>query len=198
MIKCHNICLSFNNKPLFVNFSFEVNKGEVFTLSGNSGKGKSTLLKILQGYVVADRGKVVINGIELLDSHMGQIRDLLVWIPQNVNLPVENGMQLIELMHVSDNVVAIKKILSDLGLSEDFLQKDFHKISGGQKQRVIIAICLSIDKPIVLMDEPTSSLDDSSIRYLLQTLRKMKHKTFVTASHNKTWIDHSDRVIVLD
>ncbi len=197
MIKCNDISLSFGNKVLFEHFSFHVNKGEFVTIKGESGKGKTSLLKLLQGYVPMGNGEIEINNILLSQKHIVAIRNHIVWIPQNVNLPVKDGMQVIELLGVYNNLKVIKSYMVQLGLNSQMLNKDFQKISGGQKQRVIIAICLSIDKPIILMDEPTSSLDESSIQYLLQTIKGIKDRTVLTASHNITWIENSDRVIEL-
>ncbi len=197
MIKCKNISLKFGDKNIFEDFSFEVNSSEFVTIKGESGKGKSSLLKILQGYVSFINGSIEINGDILEQSSISKIRNSIIWIPQNVNLPVHNGMQLVDLLGLKDNINKIESLLKQLDIDIDMLSADFQKISGGQKQRIIIAICLSIKKPIVLMDEPTSSLDETSIQLLLKTVKGLKNKTILSASHNNTWINNSNRVIEL-
>ncbi len=197
MIKCKNISLKFGDKNIFEDFSFEVNSSEFVTLKGESGKGKSSLLKILQGYVSFINGSIEINGDILEQSTISKIRNSIIWIPQNVNLPVQNGMQLVDLLGLKDNINIIESLLNQLDIDIKMLSDDFQKISGGQKQRIIIAICLSIEKPIVLMDEPTSSLDEASIQLLLKTVKGLKNKTILSASHNNTWIKSSNRVIEL-
>jgi len=197
MIKCNNISLFYGDKSVFENFSFEIKQGEIVTVKGESGKGKSSLLKILQGYVPIKNGIVEINGDVLSQNTISKIRNNIIWIPQNVNLPVKNGTQLLELIGLKSNTVVVESLLQLLGLESDILNKDFQKISGGQKQRIIIAICLSIEKPIVLMDEPTSSLDEASIQLLLNTVKSLKDKTILSASHNNTWIENSNRIIEL-
>lgn len=197
MIDCQHISLSFKEKQLFSDFQLQVKQGEFIAISGDSGRGKTTFLKMLQGYVVPDEGSIKIKDKVLTDTNLSEIRKYITWIPQNVNLPVKNGKELIELLNITGNMPKIKHLLIQLGLESDFIMRSFQKISGGQKQRVIMAICLSLDKPIVLMDEPTSSLDEGAIELLLHTIKAMKGTTFITASHNVTWLNNADRIIDL-
>ncbi len=197
MIQCQNISLAFKEKVLFEDFNFQVNENEFVTISGESGRGKSTLLKMLQGYVSPDKGMVMILGATLNEKNITDIRQFITWIPQNINLPVNSGKELAELMDISDKEDEIHQYLHMLGLDAGYYDQDFQKISGGQKQRIIVAICLSMNKPIILMDEPTASLDESSIRKLLKTIQSLKGKTIISASHNSTWLSNSDRVIEL-
>jgi len=197
MIKCNNIHLSFGDTEIFKGFDLQVSEGEFLCIGGESGRGKSTLLKMLQGYVIPDSGEISI-GEEILDTKsLGQIRKQITWIPQNVNLPVNNGLELLSIMNIIDGQDKISEYLTLLGLDESYLKKEFTKISGGQKQRVVIATCLSLNRPILLMDEPTSSLDENSITKLLEAMKGLKGKTIITASHNKTWIQNCDRVVEL-
>src|SRR6056297_419709 len=152
---------------------------------------------MLQGYVIADKGKIIIDQWELSQNTVDDIRNAVTWIPQNINLPVNNGKALLELMDLEHNWERIVTIAKKLLLEEDLLSKDFTKISGGQKQRVVIAICLSIDKNIILMDEPTASLDSAAIDALLETLSAMREKTILSASHNEKWLRQAERVIEL-
>ena len=121
----------------------------------------------------------------------------MAWIPQNINLPVNNGEALIELMNLSEYNSLLHHFLDKLDLNANFLKKDFSKISGGQKQRIVISTVLSLQRPIVLMDEPTSSLDEKSIKRLVEVIESLNDTTILAASHNKTWLDHSDNVIAL-
>jgi polar amino acid transport system ATP-binding protein/putative ABC transport system ATP-binding protein len=197
MIKGNNISLRFKDNLILSNFNFEVISGEKVCLSGISGRGKTTLLKLIQGYVLPDVGEVYIDGILLNEKTVNQLRSKIIWIPQNINLPVNKGLQLMELLDISDRRNEVVSFLIQLGLSEEILQQDFQKVSGGQKQRIIISICLSLDKEIILMDEPTSSLDEGAIKQLVATIKSLKGKTILSASHNSTWIKHSDKVIQL-
>ncbi len=197
MIEFKNIDLKFSNLHIFQDLNFKIKKNEHVCFSGASGRGKSTLLKMLQGYIIPDKGKIRINNLELSDRTVDRIRDTLVWIPQNINLPVNNGKALLELMELEHKWETVVSIGKKLLLEEKILSKDFTKISGGQKQRVITAICLSIEKDIILMDEPTAALDAEAIDALLKTLSALPNRTILSASHNEKWLREAGRVISL-
>ena len=197
MIEFKNINLKFPDIKLFENLNFKIESREKVCISGDSGKGKSTLLKMLQGYVLPDDGEIFIDNIKMDYHYINAIRDMMIWIPQNINLPVDNGSELMELMDISSNKLKVEDLLNQLKLEKTMLSKDFRKISGGQKQRIIIAICLSIEKNIILMDEPTSSLDTESIAALINTISLMENKTFLSASHNYQLLMEFGRVIRL-
>ncbi|WP_075590241.1 ABC transporter ATP-binding protein [Labilibacter marinus] len=197
MIECKNISLSFEDHLVFKDFNLKIEKGESVCISGDSGKGKSTLLKLMQGFELIDEGSIVIDDIQQSESTIQTIRNKITWIPQNINLPVKNGIELMELLHVEDEKEQVYGFLKQLGVDENNFIKDFTEISGGQKQRIIIAICLSLDNEIILMDEPTSSLDENSIQLLIQLIQNLKRKTIVSASHNASWLKSVDRVISL-
>ncbi len=197
MIRCEKINLRFGEKIIFSDLDIAIRKGEHLCLSGASGKGKSTFLKLLQGYVIADSGKVIINGITLNSMTIRQIRRQMAWIPQNINLPVRNGIEVITLMQMNDKLQNIRSIAEILGLESEIISQDFTKISGGQKQRLIISICLAMDKEILLMDEPTASLDADSVQKLARYIGELNGKTIISASHNPFWIDSAQNVYAL-
>ncbi|WP_346858061.1 ABC transporter ATP-binding protein [uncultured Draconibacterium sp.] len=197
MICFENISLSFSEKIIFENLSITINQGENICLSGPSGSGKSTLLNLLQGYILPDKGIISVNDTVLNDSTIKEIRKQIISIPQNINLPVKNGMELVELLEISHLLSGINEYMQKLDLEQDILSKDFTKISGGQKQRLLISICLSQPKDIILMDEPTSSLDDKSIELLIHAVGELKGKTIISASHNQLWAQSTDKTIEL-
>ena len=197
MIQCNNISLSFPDKVIFDNLDLLVEKGENVCLSGPSGIGKSTLLKLFLGFMTPDHGEIRINNQKLNEASIKQIRENITWIPQNINLPVENGSDLMKLMNVSSRQGSVEDLLQRLGLKKDIIAEPFGNISIGEKQRIIISICLSLDKEIILMDEPTASLDDDSIDLLINTIKSLEGKTIVSASHNRLWVESCDKKISL-
>lgn len=197
MIEFRSISLSFQDKAIFTDFMAEIKAGEKVSISGPSGRGKSSLLKLVQGYLSPDAGKILIDNEEISQKSIHHLRKKMAWIPQNINLPVNNGQEMVELMDISTNKESIVDYLTKLNLEGDILSKNFSKISGGQKQRIIISIVLSLQKPILLMDEPTSSLDEKSVKRLIELMDSLENTTVLSASHNQTWLDHSDKVIEL-
>lgn len=197
MIVCENLWLSFGDKVIFKDLSFALQTGEHQCVTGASGKGKSTLLKLLQAYVRPDKARIVIQGKELNAGNIKFIRESISWIPQNINLPVQNGMELLGMLHLKHKRPAVEEYADKLGLEPYTIDKSFTIISGGQKQRLIMAICFALEKNILFMDEPTASLDDDSIRMLLETLGQMKDRTILSASHNNLWINAIEKKIAL-
>jgi putative ABC transport system ATP-binding protein len=100
-------------------------------------------------------------------------------------------------MQLQQNTEKVEEILPELGLEKQHLHTNFNEISGGQKQRVIISICLSIPSKILLMDEPTSSLDEASIDLLLNKINSLSGTTVLSASHNASWIQKTYKIIEL-
>lgn len=197
MIKVKNLHLSFSDKVIFDDLSFSIKEGDNVCMSGPSGRGKSTILKMLMGYVIAEKGEIEVNHLVLSPKHIKQIRDSIIWIPQNINLPVANGKALLELLEITEKKDRVEVLLQELGIETALLSANFGEISGGQKQRIIIAICLSLEKDIILMDEPTSSLDEDSIDLLIQCVSKFKGKTIITASHHQKWMESCDKILTL-
>lgn len=197
MIKFKNISLSFGTGPVFNNLSFVVETGMHSCISGPSGKGKSSILKMIQGYVLPDKGSIWVDGLEFNTENVNTIRSKLAFVPQNINLPVENGKELVALIGEDIPEDLIIENMRSLGLSTGMFVRSFGKMSGGQKQRIVIAVCLSLPREIVLLDEPTASLDDDSIDRLIRLTASQKGKTVVSASHNHKWITSVKNVITL-
>lgn len=197
MIDFKDISLSFHSKMIFEHFNATIQTGEKVGIRGASGKGKTTLLKTVMGLCRPDSGEIQVNQLLLNENNIAEIRKTITWIPQNINLPAQNGMQLVEWLNLAPRVSSVNQYLNDLGLDHSFLNKSFLQVSGGQKQRIILAICLSMPKSILLIDEPTSSLDNDAIRLLINLLSTMKGKTILAASHHPIFLNHMDRIIEL-
>jgi ABC-type multidrug transport system ATPase subunit len=189
MIEIHELQLTFPTGLVFTNLSLKINTGTHTCISGPSGSGKSSILKILQGYLEPDSGKIQIEGQEVTKKNISEIRSAMAYVPQNIHLPVNNGMELIRMLACAIDLNATRMLLVRLGLDEDMLERAFDAMSGGQKQRVIIAICLSLGRKIILLDEPTASLDDEAIGKLIDVIRQLKEVTVISASHNPEWKD---------
>lgn len=129
-------------------------------------------------------------------ENIKKIREKLVWVPQNINLSVDSGEELMNLLEVDDREKVITN-LEFLGLSKKDLELSFDKLSGGQKQRMVISVCLALGRSILLLDEPTSALDDASISRLSLLLKSPRGLTVLSVSHNESWINMSDKNIEL-
>ncbi len=199
MIQIKNISLSYEKELVLDNISCDISKGQNICFWGPSGSGKSSLLKLLMGFEIPDSGEIIIDNIRVNDENINEIRKKLAWIPQNINLPVNNTKELIELLYLDKRQQQnFNNYITKLKLDESLLNKDFQEISGGQKQRIVIAAVLSLDKPILLMDEPTSALDADSVDSLINLILKNSDLTVISASHDKKWADANNLILQLD
>ncbi|WP_010422463.1 ABC transporter ATP-binding protein [Anaerophaga thermohalophila] len=197
MIELRNIFLSFQETIVFNDFSFFVKKGENICISGPSGKGKSSVLKMIQGYLLPDSGDIFVGGLVLDKHNIKSIRSQLAYVPQNIHLPVATGKELLALIGNERKESLAVSFLEQLGLPSTMIERPFDEMSGGQKQRIVIAVCLSLEREILLLDEPTASLDDESILKLIDVVNCLEDTTVVSASHNKKWSNAAGEVIYL-
>jgi polar amino acid transport system ATP-binding protein/putative ABC transport system ATP-binding protein len=197
MIEFEGVCLSFGAVSVFDDLSFHADAGLHTCLSGPSGKGKSSILKMVQGFVLPEKGTIRVDGMELNAQNIKTIRSEMAFIPQNIDLPVNNGEELVRLIgeDLPENLIITN--MEALGLSPKLFYRSFNDMSGGQKQRIVIAVCLALPRKVILLDEPTASLDDASIEQLIQLVDGQKDKTIISASHNQRWVNSADKIITL-
>lgn len=187
---------------VFFNLSFILNKGELLTIFGPNGCGKTTILNILSGVLKPDSGKVIRKSDDKKELRVGYVFQnhtdtLLPWrtVNDNINFPLE-----LKNNASSDNSKRVKQIMGILGLTEH-ADKYIYELSGGLKQLVAIARATVNNPHLLLLDEPFSALDHSTSRKLWLRFRKLCNELNVTTifiSHN---IDEAvflgDRVFVL-
>lgn len=195
MININQITLSFQDKTILDNFSAQIRRGEHVCFSGSSGRGKSSLLKIIQAYLIPAKGEISIDGLTLNRLQVKNIRNKMAYVPQNIHLPVKNGTEILEMLAKSQLSEKAEIFCEKLGLPREMLSRSFDEMSGGQKQRIVIAVCLSLEREILLLDEPTASLDDEAIDALIECIKGLENTTVVSASHNTKWLNAAGRVI---
>lgn len=194
-----NITLSYGEEKVLENISCEVSKGENICFWGPSGSGKSSLLRLMMGFEIPDSGKIFIDGEILNSETISHIRNKIAWVPQNINLPVRNTQELVELINLNEDQKSLfSRYLRKLGLDESLVSRDFQEISGGQKQRIVISAVLSKEKPILLLDEPTSALDELSVEKLIDLVFHELNITVLSASHDPVWAKANKKLLKLD
>ena len=182
--------------------NFGIPKGTFFTIIGPSGCGKSTLLRLINGLMLPDEGKILINNIEInkpgRDRGMVfQYFNLLPW-----RTVIDNVAFGLELMKVPKKTYTEKAMYYiDLVGLKGFEYHYPYELSGGMQQRVGLARALAVDPEILLMDEPFGSVDEQT-RELLQTellrIWEYEHKTVVFVTHSiEEAVFMSDKILVL-
>lgn len=165
MLELKNISKTYGNKQIFQGFNLTVEKGQVLSLVGPSGGGKTTLLRMLAGLEKIDSGEIFYNNHKVEIDHL-ENENLLGFVFQDFQLfphltVLENlTLSPIRVLGQSSDEASqkAKELLSQLGLGEHFSVYPF-SLSGGQKQRVALARAMMINPEIIGYDEPTSALD---------------------------------------
>jgi putative ABC transport system ATP-binding protein len=183
--------------------SFEIGKGEICVIVGQSGAGKTTLLNILGGMDTLTSGKVFLGGEEISAYSKRQLtryrREDIGFVFQFYNLiPNLTALENVEMAtELAKAPFSADEVLEDVGLAER--KANFPaQLSGGEQQRVAIARALAKNPKLLLCDEPTGALDDSTgktILKLLQDLSRNKGMTVVIITHNSAITEMADRVV---
>jgi len=198
-ISFDNISFGFKGEAVLQNFSFAAPEGKHTLLKGESGSGKSTILKLLLGFLKPDTGSIMLEGQKI---HPQKIRPQTAWLPQDLNLgngSVQEVMQKPFQFKVnrSHKSLDFAGVLESLGVPASNLDKLFRDLSTGQRQRVGLAICHLLDKPLLLLDEPTAALDHLSKKKVADVVLNSK-RTIISTSHDPFWVQLADNIIELD
>ncbi|QZT37838.1 ABC transporter ATP-binding protein [Halosquirtibacter xylanolyticus] len=193
----HNISLSFGDKLVLDRFSFHVPSSARAVLKAPSGKGKSSLLRIIAGLQLMDEGDLYFNGELSLHANRKVLQKSMLWVPQNCIMPLERGIDLVTLMGYDRNIDTIHRYLDYLGLNSSILSLHLSELSGGEKQRLLLSISLSEYKPLLLLDEPTTGLDMESAQRLISLVDSLDQSTVISTSHDPVWIESCSQTIML-
>ena len=180
MLEIKNLAKSYDTRTIFKNMNLTVNDGEVLSIVGPSGIGKTTFLRIVAGLLPADQGELILNG-ESLDLTGERTGAQVGVIFQDFNLfpqytVKENVMLAPQMVHNESKDEAAEnadRLLADLGLTAQADQYPFQS-SGGQKQRVAIARALAMKPGILAYDEPTSGLDAESTERVIAVIKQLQ------------------------
>jgi polar amino acid transport system ATP-binding protein len=210
MIRTEHLEKQFNRIPVLNDINVEIRKGEVISIIGPSGTGKSTFLRCLNLLETPTGGKIFIDGVDLLDkkTDVPAMRRKMGMVFQSFNLfqhltVLENlTIGPVRLLGKSGDEAADKaaNLLKMVGLAEK-ADSFPDELSGGQQQRVAIARCLSMDPEIILFDEPTSALDPTMISEVLAVIRRLARDgmTMAIVTHEMDFArDVSHRVLYMD
>ncbi|MEB7440172.1 amino acid ABC transporter ATP-binding protein [Enterococcus hirae] len=210
IIKINHLRKSFGENEVLKDISMDIHKGEVVTIIGSSGSGKSTFLRCINLLEKPTGGEIMYNSENILAPkyNLPKYRTNVGMVFQSFNLfnnmnVLENCMsgQTTVLKRNKDEArkVALEN-LEKVGM-ERYIEAKPSQLSGGQKQRVAIARALSMDPDVMLFDEPTSALDPEMVGEVLNTIQDLAHTglTMIIVTHEMEFAkDVSDRVIFMD
>lgn len=187
-IEFKNIKKAYGSQVILENFDFSVEKGEFVTIIGSSGSGKTTVLKMANGLVKADAGDIFINGENIRDKDMIELRRNIGYAIQGSvlfpHMTVEQNISYVpNLLNKKDKKrtrEALGKWMEIVGLEEELKERYPAELSGGQQQRVGIARALAASPDILLMDEPFGAVDEITRGQLQNELQRIYAQTHIT------------------
>ena len=184
--------------------SFRIARGSITGLLGGNGAGKTTTIAMIMGLVLPTSGRIRVLGRSMPDQSadvLGRMNFESPYVDMPMRLTVRQNLTIFGRLYAVENLPArIEKLAADLDLG-DFLDRPNGKLSAGQKTRVALAKALINQPELLLLDEPTASLDPDTadwIRQHLETYRKTHDATILLASHNMLEVERlCDRVIIM-
>ncbi|MEU8445286.1 thiol reductant ABC exporter subunit CydD [Streptomyces microflavus] len=189
--------------------SLTVEPGETVALVGPSGVGKSTLLNVVLGFAVPDEGRVRVGGRDLAELDPERWRSRIAWVPQRPHLFAGTIAENVRLARPDADDAAVVAALRDAG-AYDFvaelpdgertlLGEDGSGLSAGQRQRLAIARAFLADRPLLLLDEPTASLDGETEAGIVDAVRRLAAgRTVLLVVHRPALLAVADRVVTLE
>ncbi|SFY38212.1 thiol reductant ABC exporter subunit CydD [Streptomyces atratus] len=196
-------------EPSLAGASLVVDEGETVALVGPSGVGKSTLLDVVLGFTTPDEGRVRIGGVDLATLSPDKWRERIAWVPQRPYLFAGTIAENVRLARPDADAGAVTAALRDAG-AYDFvaelpdgertlLGEDGAGLSAGQRQRLALARAFLADRPLLLLDEPTASLDGETEAGIVEAVRRLAAgRTVLLVVHRPALLSVADRVVTLE
>jgi ABC-type bacteriocin/lantibiotic exporter with double-glycine peptidase domain len=209
-ISFKNISFNYNDRSILNNFSLNIEKGDVAGIGGSSGKGKTTIINLLLGFLDLSAGEIYINNTKANLQERQQFWNKIAYAKQqpffihdtllkNILLDDEkyDGQKLNEII----SLTGVDKIVNAHAENLQYIIEENGKnISGGERQRIVFARTLYKEADLIILDEPFTELDETSeikmIKHLLQLAKQGKMIILIT--HNKKSFDHCNKIISLD
>lgn len=209
MITFSHIHKNYNGKEIIADFNLTIESGTFLTIIGTSGSGKTTVLKMINGLVLPDKGEIYIDGKNILEEDLIALRRNIGYVIQgNILFPhltvAENIAYVLRLKNYSKTDIThiVTEKLQQVNLDPELANRFPHQLSGGQQQRVGIARALAASPSIILMDEPFGALDIITRQQLqreLKALHQLSGATIIFVTHDiAEALTLGTKVLVLD
>ncbi|MEA3228799.1 MAG: ATP-binding cassette domain-containing protein, partial [Campylobacterota bacterium] len=210
-IEFDNVSFKYADDEQYIlkNVSFKIRAGEKVAFIGKVGSGKTTIEKLAAGLYSATEGSVKIDGIDINQLNPANLRTNLAYVSQDITLfrgTVKENI-IYKAPYVDDNKIhkaaqssLVYEFIAKHPLGYDMpIQERGAGLSGGQRQTIAIARAILLDSPIVIMDEPTNSLDNQTEAKLIKNLKEyVSDKTLLVVTHKNSLLTLVDRIIVVD
>ncbi|KKA45684.1 lipid ABC transporter permease/ATP-binding protein [Salinivibrio kushneri] len=211
-IKVEDVVFTYPTRdaPALNHVSFELPAGQTLALVGRSGSGKSTIANLLTRFYELDSGVITLDGVPIEDYTLGNLRQHVAVVSQNVHL--FNDTVANNIAYAAEDKYSREQVehAAKLAYADDFIRGLDHgydtmigengvSLSGGQRQRLAIARALLRNAPVLILDEATSALDTESERAIQAALDELqKNRTVLVIAHRLSTIEDADQILVVD
>ncbi|WP_054032658.1 ABC transporter ATP-binding protein [Desulfatitalea tepidiphila] len=206
------VTFSYDRDPrhaVLSDIRLEIRPGEVLGIVGAPGSGKSTLLSLVPRLYDATRGRLTIDGMDVRDIDLADLRRQVAYVPQEPFLFAGTVGENLMFGCPRDCAARFDQVAADAGLTETLAHlpagletrvgEKGVLLSGGQKQRIALARALLVDAPILLLDDPISQVDTQTAAVIVAAIRRMAgRKTILIASHRLSAVRFADQIVTLD
>jgi ABC-type multidrug transport system fused ATPase/permease subunit len=201
---------TYKNQSVLDNISFSIQQGEFVAISGASGKGKTTIINLLLGFLEQDRGRILINDKECDLVKRKSYWNKISYVSQQSFMINDTILKNITLADRNYDQIKLAEVISFCEIhhitdqhpegAQTNIRENGKNISGGQRQRIMLARALYHDFDLLILDEPFSEMDETSEKTMLEKLKKLTRqgKMIILITHNLSSLDCCDHVITLD
>lgn len=193
--------------PAIDHVSIEIKRGEYISIAGSNGSGKSTLARCLNGLLLPNEGKILVDGMDTNDDDLiWDIRKKIGMVFQNPDNQIVSSMVEDEVAFGPENIgienpelrKRVDNALKSVGMYE-YRNREAHKLSGGQKQRIAIAGAVAMRPECIVFDEPTAMLDPKGRSQVMKVIRELNDQgiTIILITHFMEEVAEADRVLVM-
>lgn len=206
--KLNNIVLNYNKRKIFQNLNIEFKSNKLNIVIGSSGSGKSSMFRLLLRLIDPTSGIIYLDGVDLKESKMSYLRDNISIVNQNTFL--FNTTIYENIRYINNNITEreINDFIEESGLKKNIFTNielnmnvgvDGNNLSNGQRQLILILREYFSNKKILLMDEPTASLDVKTKEICIDFIKKIcKYRTVIVSTHDVYLKDKGDKIYKLD
>ena len=208
-VEFKNVYFSYENEAILEDINFKASAGKMVAIVGKSGEGKSTLVDLISRYIIPEKGKITLDGIDTGKINLKSLRDLIAIVPQEVMLfndtikkniiysdPQATDEEVFRAAELANCTEFIEKLPRRY---EQMVGERGVRLSAGQKQRVAIARAVLRNHRILILDEATSALDSESEKYIQEALEEVKkNRTTFVIAHRLSTIRKADLILVIE